>query len=261
MEKTKIEWCDSSWNPVTGCYHPCEYCYARRFANRYKGCIESFDGTTPEKLIVLPERRQAITKGGNIRNAAYPYGFTPTLHEYRLSDPLTKGFGKTIFVCSMADLFGEWIPDEWIDRVFDACKAADNHRYLFLTKNPKRYIELAEKGKLPEDDIFWYGSTETDPNMPIFFSDKHNTFVSIEPILAPFTDGGGQSFFVSNVDWAIFGAETGNRKDKTVPERSWIEGAVNALRDAGKPVFMKDSLIPIWGNDIITEFPWSDEND
>lgn len=259
MEKTKIEWCDSSWNPVTGCRHTCEYCYARRFANRYKGCIESPDGTTSENLIVLPERRQAITKGGAIRNAAYPYGFTPTLHEYRLSDPLTKSFGKTIFVCSMADLFGEWIPDEWIERVFDACKAASNHRYLFLTKNPKRYIELAEKGKLPEDDIFWYGSTATDPNMQVFFSDKHHTFVSIEPVLAPFVGEDEKNSFVGKVDWAIFGAETGNRKEKTVPRKNWIEEAVSAFRRNGKAVFMKDSLIPIWGDDIITEFPWDDK--
>ena len=37
--KTKIDWCDSSWNPVTGCLHGCEYCYARRIANRFGGSI------------------------------------------------------------------------------------------------------------------------------------------------------------------------------------------------------------------------------
>lgn len=259
MEKSKIEWCDSSWNPVSGCHHKCEYCYARRIANRYRGCLESPEGIVDNDIMVVHERMKAITKGGNIRYAAYPYGFTPTLHEYRLKDPLTKGFGKTIFVCSMADLFGEWIPDEWIERVFEACKAADNHRYLFLTKNPKRYIELAEKGKLPEDDIFWYGSTATNPNMPVFFSEKHHTFASIEPILSPFDEEiYGEMGFVNKIDWAIFGAETGNRKDKIVPKRSWMEDAVKLLHEAGKPVFMKDSLIPIWGEDIITEFPWSD---
>ena len=259
MEKTKIEWCDSSWNPVTGCGHGCEYCYARRIANRYKGCIESPDGSTSDSIVTLSDRMQAKTKDGTIRNAAYPYGFTPTLHEYRLADPLTKGFGKTIFVCSMADLFGDWVPDEWIEKVFDACKAASNHRYLFLTKNPKRYIELAEKGKLPEDDIFWYGSTATNPEMPVFYSEKHNTFVSIEPILEPFVQDGEKDGIVGKVDWAIFGAETGNRKTKVVPERSWLEDAVNAFKKEGTPVFMKDSLIPIWGSDIVTEFPWSDE--
>ncbi len=259
MEKTRIEWCDSSWNPLTGCLHGCEYCYARRIANRYRGCIESSDGSTPDKIVSLAERMQATTKDGTVRNASYPFGFTPTLHEYRLTDPLTKGFGKTIFVCSMADLFGDWVPDEWIEKVFDACKAASNHRYLFLTKNPARYIQLAEKGKLPEDDIFWYGSTATDTKMPVFWSDKHNTFVSIEPVLEPFPKEEAGAEFLEKVDWAIFGAETGNRKDKVVPERSWIEGAVEILKANGKAVFMKDSLKPIWGEDIITEFPWRDE--
>lgn len=259
MEKTKIEWCDSTYNPVTGCYHNCSYCYARRIATRYKGCIESPDGSTDENTVVLSDKCQVITKGGIARYAAYPYGFTPTLHEYRLSDPITKGFGKTIFVCSMADLFGSWIPDEWIEKVFESCKDASNHRYLFLTKNPKRYIELAQKGKLPEDDNFWYGSTITNPEMPAFFSDKHHTFVSIEPVLAPFKDEDKKNSFVGKVDWAIFGAETGNRKGKVIPESSWINEAVNSFKRAGKPVFMKDSLIPIWGDDIFTEFPWDDK--
>ena len=36
-QNTKIDWCDATWNPVTGCYHRCEYCYARRIAERF-GC-------------------------------------------------------------------------------------------------------------------------------------------------------------------------------------------------------------------------------
>lgn len=35
MDKTKIEWADATWNPVTGCFHSCEYCYARRIAERF----------------------------------------------------------------------------------------------------------------------------------------------------------------------------------------------------------------------------------
>lgn len=144
MEKSKIEWCDSTWNPVSGCYHPCPYCYARSTANRFKGCDCAAGGETDENVVYLKERLTVTSKDGVVRNAAYPFGFTPTFHEYRLNDPLTKGFGKTIFVCSMADLFGDWVPDEWIKKVFDACKAASGHRYLFLTKNPARYIRLYE---------------------------------------------------------------------------------------------------------------------
>lgn len=258
MEKTKIEWCDSSWNPITGCLHDCKYCYARRIANRYKGCHESPDGVAPAEIVTLDERLQATTQNGEVRNAAYPFGFTPTLHEYRLSDPYTKGFGKNIFVCSMSDMFGDWVPDEWIEKIFDACKKADNHRYLFLTKNPKRYAELVQKGLLPKGDNYWYGSTVTSPTTSAFWNDEYNTFASIEPILEPFYETEGSEDFAKRIGWVILGAETGNRKDKVVPERSWMEPIVEQFHKYGKPVFMKDSLIPIWGEDLITEFPWKE---
>lgn len=258
MEKTRIEWCDSSWNPVSGCYHECPYCFARGIANRFKGCDKCPNGETNKKIVELSDRLKVTSAGGVVRNAAYPYGFTPTLHEYRLDDPIKKGFGKTIFVCSMADLFGEWVPDEWIEKVFKSCEKAPNHRYLFLTKNPKRYLELATAGKLPENDNFWYGTTITGPDVRGFFSDKHHTFASVEPILEPFSNVEGPNSLPELTDWVIVGAESGNRKDKVVPERAWIEPIVEEFRKRGKPIFMKDSLIPIWGEDIITEFPWKD---
>lgn len=257
MEKSKIEWTDSTYNPVTGCYNDCAYCYARRISNRLKGCDLPREEMPTEKAVVieLDHRLQVTSKDGKTRNAAYPFGFTPTLHEYRLDDPKTKGFGKTVFVCSMADLFGKWVPDSWIDKVFRSCLDAPGHRYLFLTKNPARYTELAKNGRLPSGDSFWYGSTVTGPNIPVFCDKGYNTFVSIEPILEPF----GESFaccIADLVDWAIIGAETGNRKCKVVPERSWICELAESFRKKGKPVFMKDSLKPIWGEKLLTEFPW-----
>ena len=53
MEKTKIDWCDSTWNPVTGCWHGCEYCYARKMAHRFSGGGENW---TDDKTIVLNEK-------------------------------------------------------------------------------------------------------------------------------------------------------------------------------------------------------------
>lgn len=258
MKKSKIEWCDSTWSPVTGCFNPCPYCYARSTANRFKGCDCAAGGETNENIVYLKERLCVTCKDGITRNAAYPFGFTPTFHEYRLNDPMKKGFGKTIFVCSMADLFGKWVPDEWIKKVFDACKAAPNHRYLFLTKNPARYIDLCNAGLLPIEDNFWYGSTVTNADMPMFYADKLHTFVSAEPILGSLTEemhGEPLEF----MDWIILGAETGNRKDKVIPKREWVESIVDYARAVGKPVFMKGSLKPIWGDELIMEFPWEDK--
>lgn len=258
MLKTKIEWCNSTFNPVTGCYHSCPYCYARSIATRFGGCEAAPDGKTEETVVRLAERQKVVREGGKVQNAAYPYGFTPTLHEYRLDDLQEKGYGKTIFVCSTADLFGEWVPDDWIEAVFDACGKAEKHRYLFLTKNPMRYIRLEKAGKLPKKDNFWYGTTVTKPDELGFWSEHHHTFVSIEPILAPFGKCKHNNCLPESVEWAIFGAETGNRKEKVTPKRDWIEEAVQEFHERGKPVFMKDSMIPVWGDDILRELPWGD---
>lgn len=251
MNKTKIEWCDSTWNPVTGCYHDCPYCYARSM-------VERFGRAGYGKVLEAGDVLEIFDpfKDVNGKRIAYPTGFTPTLHRYRLNDYKDKT-GRTIFVCSMADLFGEWVPDSWIEEVFAACKDAPQHKYLFLTKNPKRYIDLAEKNALPEEDNMWYGTTITTPDRGGYFrSDMRNTFVSIEPIMGDFSDDYG------NTDgkmtrWIIVGAETGNRKEKVVPKKEWITGLIDICKREGIPLFMKDSLIPIIGEEnMIREFPW-----
>lgn len=161
---------------------------------------------------------------------------------------------RTIFVCSMADLFGDWVPDKWIEEVFKACEKAPQHHYLFLTKNPERYKKLADKGKLPQKDNLWYGSTITNKKMKAFSSLNYNTFVSVEPLFEPVNLCDASCV---NPNWVIIGAETGNRKDKILPQKEWIDD-ITAYCDLCKiPVFMKDSLIPIVGEENMRrEFPW-----
>lgn len=161
-------------------------------------------------------------------------------------------------MCSMADLFGKWVPDSWIEEVFATCEKAPQHRYLFLTKNPNRYIMLANKGKLPERENMWYGSTTVGPDEEIYYSAKYNTFVSVEPILRDFNGVIDiENMKAGFVRWVIIGAETGNRKGKVVPEKSWIEAITDACDKLHTPVFMKDSLIPIVGEENVRrEFPW-----
>lgn len=278
--KTKIDWCDATWNPVTGCLHGCEYCYARTIANRFAGCdklstympdcqatwrrvnpdsrpedaIFEVDAKCPPINIFFNAKKQKVIH----RVAPYPWGFQPTLRRAKLSVPCNWKNPRTIFVCSMAELFGDWVPDEWIEAVINACLAAPQHRYLFLTKNPARYMHLIANGIIPENQPnFWFGSTATIPEMEFFWCDEVNTFVSIEPILAPFedlTDEGVDP--ASKTNWIIVGAETGNRKNKVVPQKSWIDEIVSAAKKAGTPVFMKESLREIMGDDFKQEFPW-----
>lgn len=260
--KTKIDWCDSSWNPVTGCQHDCEYCYARSLANRYGGFDHDEDKNPVGNQFVIGvqelDKPKHIMRKNGLHKAPYPWFFLPTLHRYRLNQPSEWSEPRTIFVCSMADLFGKWVPDEWIEAVINACLAAPQHRYLFLTKNPARYMHLIANGIIPENQPnFWFGSTATIPEMEFFWCDEVNTFLSIEPILAPFedlTDEGVNP--ASKTDWIIVGAETGNRKNKVVPQKSWIDEIVSTAKRCKTPVFMKESLREIMGDDFIQQFPW-----
>ena len=255
MNKTKIDWADMTWNPVTGCLHGCKYCYARKIANRFGG-----------KYLPYGDNLNVIEKpfDGEKGIDPYPFKFEPTFHKYRLDEPQKTKKPQNIFVCSMADLFGEWVPDEWIKQVFEACEKAPQHRYLFLTKNPKRYRELRLNNMLPLNKNMWYGFTMSNSadtlkwySMP-YEKDTKNQFVSIEPIVCDIYND-----FIKTVskdskmaNWIIVGAETGNRKGKVIPKREWIENIVEDCRNRKVPVFMKESLKELMGDDFVQEFPW-----
>ncbi len=277
MKKTKIEWCDSTWNPVTGCLHGCNYCYARTIANRFKGCdvpstywqyhqaiwkrvnpesssdkamFEVDAGSPPVNVRFDPKAQKYV-----ITTAPYPWGFQPTLRRDKLSEPAEIKKPRTIFVCSMADLFGSWVPDSWLSEVFAACEKSPQHRYMFLTKNPQRYTGYG----VPAAGNMWYGTSITktaDIGRVNKLPALCHTFLSIEPLL---DDLGADSrnFLPERVDWVIIGAETGNRSDKVIPEKKWITDIVCCCRNIKIPVFMKDSLLPIVGGEnMLREFPW-----
>lgn len=265
MDKTKIDWCDSTFNPITGCRHGCEYCYARGIINRFasrKGCrliepdtrrITASDGSI---LYEMNEQAYFLNEEDWSRyRCAYPHGFIPTLHRYRMGEYKDKQRPRNIFVGSTADLFGGWVPLEWQLEVFEDCRKGPQHNYIFLTKNPGMYSILDRQGILPTDSNMWFGTSVTTPDDPFPYNgrQKHNLFLSIEPLLADF--GEGNTDALRDIGWVIIGAETGNRKSKVIPEQSWVENLVNQCRANGIPVFMKSSLSEIWGEPLIQEFP------
>lgn len=281
--KTKIDWCDATWNPVTGCLHGCEYCYARRIAERFSANQMPIFADYP----VLHEPVRCTDTYAYMRDTGistgkiqpYPFGFLPTFHRYKLDEPQRWKKPRTIFVCSMADLFGDWVPDEWIAEVFKACDAAPWHRYIFLTKNPKRLCRMAiatkvflwnvdhpdsqvhpkteeyvEVMRLPIRDNWWFGSSLDNADARRFDGGFNwNTFTSIEPLMEHMQMGIGS--FGSD-RWTIIGAETGKRKNKVVPERAWIDNILEAAAFTGVKVFMKESLRELMGADFRQEFPW-----
>lgn len=261
---TKIGWCNSTWNPITGCLHGCEYCYARKQAERFGG-FDHGENKEPVGIQIAfgvqeLDKPKYIMRNNGLQKAPYPWSFAPTFHRYRLDEPQHWKKPRTIFVGSMCDLFGEWVPDEWIREVFAACEKAPRHRYLFLTKNPDRYIKLAKKDMLPRQH--WYGYSATQENQLWRFHHADdcpciNLFVSIEPILEPMHPGFSTH---TPADWVIIGAETGNRKGKVVPQRKWIDDILKECDYSGRPIFMKESLREIMGDEFRQEFPWDSDH-
>lgn len=256
MLRSRIDWCDSSFNPVTGCYHECPYCYARGISTRFKSRGELIEPETHHltgkdgREIIECNEQPYIVNDGAMKKIAYPYGFIPTFHRYRLNEYKDKK-GRNIFVGSMADLWGEWVPGRWLAEILRACENAPQHNYLFLTKNPARYEELNRYGELPTSENFWYGTTVTKPSDKFAFGWPYKNFVSIEPIHEDF--GKAQGALLTN--WVIIGAETGNRKDKVIPKREWVQNIVDQCKERNIPVFMKSNLVDVWGDDLIQEFP------
>jgi len=182
MSSSKIEWTESTWNPVTGCTKissGCTNCYAEKMAKRLKAM-------------------------GQIN---YQNGFNLTCHENALDIPLRWKKSRLIFVNSMSDLFHEYVSDEFIQRVFAVMQKAKQHQFQVLTKRAVRLEQMSQS--LPWPENIWIGVT---------VEDAHNTsridclrkvkasvkFLSIEPLLGPIP-----SINLDGIDWVIVGGESG----------------------------------------------------
>lgn len=217
MNKTKIDWCTHTVNPVVGCTFGCPYCYASKMNDRFKW-IEDWNKPQfyPERLAKLSSKKP-----------------------------------KIIFMNSMSDI-ADW-EDEWEDEVLKAIAENPQHVYLFLTKRLKdAYKDMRYSSNI------WLGNTITrqkDFTREYGRPSGAKRFYSIEPILEPIRLP-LNNIPKKNVQWVIVGAETGNRKDKVVPERDWIIDLKNQCMELGIPIFMKESLAELMGKDFIQEYPW-----
>ena len=272
MNNTRIDWCDSTWNPVTGCKGGCDYCYARIIANRFGGWTTGGVKTTQNFFSdppVLDSPLLLERKSGKVVKAPYPFAFTPTFHRYCLEEPLKKQKGQNIFVGSMSDLFGRWVPTKWIVEVLDICRKAPQHNYLFLTKFPERYVELDHLALLPHEENFWYGATITNAKQMKRAADsigqlrqEVRSFFSMEPLMEDVarSEAWEMSYNGAYANWIIIGAMTGPGSESQQPCREWVERIVDDAKNELSPfypipVFMKDNLRKVWGRDLIQEFP------
>ena len=211
--KSKIEWTDSTWNPLTGCTKispGCQNCYAERMAKRLK----------------------AMGKD------KYKNDFSLTIHEDVFNQPLTWLRPQNIFVNSMSDLFHENVPTECILKIFNVMSQAHWHRFQVLTKRSERLAKL--EGSLQWTSNIWMGVSVENQDYAYRIDDLLKTkayikFLSIEPLLGPLN-----KLNLSGIDWVVVGGESGPGARPLKAE--WVQNIRDYCLNKKVPFFFKQ-----WG--------------
>ncbi len=224
-----IEWCDYTWNPVRGCQHGCRW-------------------TMPDGSIA---ECYAETIAERVAQKAYPQGFE--YHYWNpsaLQHPLKLQKPSRIFLDSMSDLMGYWVPDEQVAMVLDICRQAEWHTFQLLTKNAPRLLQFDFPSNVwvgvSAPPSFMFGrrlSLQQQSRMierqldvlrqlsvPIRWMSIEPLSFDIAPLLAD-----------SDLEWAVIGAATDGRKEFQ-PESEWIEHVLHVLDAQDTKVFFKGNL-------------------
>jgi protein gp37 len=183
-DRSRIEWTQATWNPVTGCSKVspgCAHCYAEAFAERFR----------------------------HVPGHAYEQGFDLKLWPNRLDMPRRWRQPRLIFVNSMSDLFHEEIPADYISKVFEVMQECYWHQFQVLTKRHARLAALAPS--LPWPPNVWMG-VSIENRRWVQRADHLRTvpaavrFISAEPLL-----GRLAGLDLTGIDWLIAGGESGPR--------------------------------------------------
>ncbi len=213
MAQSKIEWTESTWNPLTGCNKispGCKHCYAERMAKRLHA----------------------------MGQPNYANGFKLTMHPQALEKPLEWKTPQVIFVNSMSDLFHKDVPLEFVQSVFDVMKRAHWHQFQVLTKRSERLMELSPQ--LEWTDNIWMGVSVENADYTFRIDHLRKTgakikFLSVEPLLGPIP-----RMNLKGINWVIVGGESGPGARPI--EREWVVDIKNQCIRAKVPFFFKQ-----WG--------------
>ena len=213
MKPSRIEWTESTWNPVTGCTKisaGCAHCYAERMAKRLRAMGQP-----------------------NYRN-----GFEVTCHPDVLGMPLKWKKSQMIFVNSMSDLFHKAVPIRFIEEIFFTMNQARWHTFQILTKRADRLLQLAPRLKWTPN--VWMGVTVENQKHVDRIDRLREVpaavrFLSLEPLLGPLPE-----LDLTNIDWVIVGGESGPGARPMDP--AWVTDLRDQCLDASVAFFFKQ-----WG--------------
>lgn len=253
---TKIQWVHNkdgsqgvTWNPVVGCSkvsEGCLHCYAEKMAIR---------------LASMSEGRHDIgtySKYHSVIGADGGWNGTICIDYKKLGDPLHWRKSRTIFVCSMGDLFHEEVPMKTILMIFDIMHQCPQHTFIVLTKRPHRMLEFCQKYGLMPGPLGFTGSGETwpdnvwamvtaenqasaDERIPLLLQIPAKIKgISIEPMLGPIdltSKYDEYSFLIDHLDWVIMGAESGH--NARLMKLEWAKDILTQCQWARVPLFYK----------------------
>lgn len=218
---SKIQWTEETWSPVTGCTQisqGCKNCYAK----------------------IMHARLAAM---GN-KKYSNPFSVV-TCHPDTLDIPRHWRKPRTIFVCSMSDLFHEDVPDEFIERVFQVFDEEDRHTFQVLTKRPGRMLGVLS-GHTPSENV-WIGTSVEDQGRADQRVDVLQKtpaavrFLSVEPLLEAVDLGD-----LSGIHQIIVGGESGPRCRPM--KADWARSIRDQCQEQGVAFFFKQ-----WGGVRKTE--------
>ena len=237
-----------TWNPITGCLNGCEYCYARKLANtRLK-----------ERYLANDVIGETDPRTSRLRES-FADPFHPRFWEDRTSWKEEQSLrGKKpmgIFTCDMSDLFGIGVPEMWQAKVFGFINLFPEHRFYLLTKQPQNLIKFS-----PFPDNCWVGVSATDDAMVthavvgLDYIDAKIKYLSLEPLLKWDMSKIDLAWTLETykINWLIIGAQT---KPTVYPKLEWVREIVEACDKAEIPVFQKNNLKPLLGDNLRQELP------
>lgn len=240
---SNIQWTDETYNPIVGCSRisaGCKNCYAAEAAKS--------------------ARLQQFSQYQKVKD----WDGVTEFVESQLLKPLSWKKPKKVFVCSMADLFHESVPFEWIDQVFAVATIVPQHTLQILTKRPQRMLEyfldyrcdtaprwveiqgtkqVVDLGQsLPLPNVWLGVSVENQQaardRIPLLLqTPAAKRFLSCEPLLESIDL---MPFFVkefASIDWVICGGESGTNARPC--HLDWLRSLVRQCNETNTKVLVK----------------------